>query len=111
VIKGLRSRFALVVTGTPLENRLADLHSIVEFVDDRRLGPQFRFHHRHRVVDERGRVLGYKNLAHLRERIAPVSCGARAPRCSISFRRGLPKWCASSPPRSRPSCTAPTCAS
>jgi len=72
VIKGLRSRFALVLTGTPLENRLEELHSVVEFVDERRLGPQFRFHHRHRVVDERGRVLGYKNLADLRARLAPV---------------------------------------
>jgi len=72
VIKGLRSRFALVLTGTPLENRLEELHSVVEFVDERRLGPQYRFHHRHRVVDERGRVLGYKNLADLRVRLAPV---------------------------------------
>lgn len=72
VVKGLRSRFALVLTGTPLENRLEELHSIVEFVDDRRLGPQYRFHHRHRVVDERGRVLGYKNLGDLRARLAPV---------------------------------------
>ncbi len=72
VIKSLRSRFALVLTGTPLENRLEELHSVVEFVDDRRLGPQFRFQHRHRVVDERGRVLGYKNLADLRARLAPV---------------------------------------
>ncbi len=72
VIKGLRSRFALVLTGTPLENRLEELHSVVEFVDERRLGPQYRFHHRHRVVDERGRVLGYKNLADLRAKLAPV---------------------------------------
>jgi len=72
VIKGLRSRFALVLTGTPLENRLEELHSVVEFVDERRLGPQYRFHHRHRVVNERGRVLGYKNLSDLRSRLAPM---------------------------------------
>ena len=72
VIKGLRSPFALVLSGTPLENRLEELHSVVEFVDERRLGPQYRFHHHHRVVDERGRVLGYKNLADLRARLAPV---------------------------------------
>ncbi len=72
VIKGLSSPFALVLTGTPLENRLEELHSVVEFVDERRLGPQYRFHHRHRVVDERGRVLGYKNLSDLRSRLEPV---------------------------------------
>ncbi len=72
VIKGLRSRFALVLTGTPVENRLDDLYSIVQFIDDRRLGPAFRFYNRHRVVDDRGKVLGYKNLSELRENLQPV---------------------------------------
>lgn len=72
VVKSLRSRFALVLTGTPLENRLDDLYSIIEFIDDRRLGPAFRFLNQHRVTNERGRVLGYKNLAELRRRLAPV---------------------------------------
>src|SRR5881296_3706581 len=72
VIKGLRSRFALVLSGTPLENRLDELYSIVQFIDDRRLGPAFRFYNHHRVVDERGKVLGYKNLAELREKLQPV---------------------------------------
>ncbi|RIK82019.1 MAG: helicase [Planctomycetota bacterium] len=72
VIKGLKSRFALVLSGTPMENRLDELYSVVQFVDDRRLGPGFRFFHRHRMVDEKGKVLGYKNLAELRERLAPI---------------------------------------
>ena len=72
VIKGLRSPFALVLSGTPLENRLDELYSVVQFVDDRRLPPAFRFFHRHRVVDENGKVLGYKNLDQLRENLRPV---------------------------------------
>jgi len=72
VIKGLRSRFALVLSGTPLENRLDELYSVVEFIDDRRLGPAFRFFNRHRVVDEKGHVLGYKDLSTLRERLGPI---------------------------------------
>lgn len=72
VVKGLRSRFALVLTGTPLENRLDDLYSIVQFIDDRRLGPGFRFFHHHRIVNEKGKVLGYRNLAQVRESLAPV---------------------------------------
>jgi hypothetical protein len=71
-MKSLRSPFALVLSGTPLENRLDDLFSVVEFIDDRRLGPAFRFHNRHRVTDEKGRVLGYKNLDVLRESLKPV---------------------------------------
>jgi len=72
IVKGLRSPFALVLTGTPLENRLDDLFSIVEFIDERHLGPAFRFFNRHRVVDEKGKVLGYRNLGDLRERLKPV---------------------------------------
>ena len=62
VIKALKSPFALVLSGTPLENRIDELFSVVEFIDDRRLGPAFRFFNRHRVVDEKGKLLGYKNL-------------------------------------------------
>ncbi len=72
IIKGLRSPFALVLTGTPLENRLDDLYSVVEFIDDRRLGPAYRFINRHRVATETGKVLGYKNLAALRQHLKPV---------------------------------------
>lgn len=72
VIKGLKSPFALVLSGTPLENRLDELYSIVQFIDDRRLAPAFRFFNRHRVTDEKGKVLGYKNLAALRRNLQPV---------------------------------------
>ena len=72
VIKSLRSRFALVLSGTPLENRLDELYSVVQFIDDRRLGPGFRFFNKHRVVDEKGKVLGYKNLGELRETLKPI---------------------------------------
>lgn len=71
-IKSLRSPFALVLSGTPLENRLDDLFSVVEFIDERRLGPAFRFFHRHRVTDEKGKVLGYKDLDELRQKLKPV---------------------------------------
>jgi SNF2 family DNA or RNA helicase len=72
VIKGLASRFALVLSGTPLENRLDDLHSVVAFVDPHQLGPSFRFLHRHQRRDEDGALLGFKNLDDLRERLKPI---------------------------------------
>jgi superfamily II DNA or RNA helicase len=71
-VKALRSPFALALTGTPIENRLDDLYSIVEFVDDRRLGPSFRFFNQHRSTTESGKVLGYENLAELRGTLEPV---------------------------------------
>ena len=72
VVKSLKSRFALVLSGTPLENRLDELYSVVQFIDDRRLGPGFRFFHRHRIVDENGKVIGYKNLDQLRANLQPI---------------------------------------
>jgi superfamily II DNA or RNA helicase len=72
IMKCLRSPFALVLSGTPLENRLDELFSVAEFIDGRRLGPAFHFFHRHRVVNEFGKVLGYKNLDDLRKRLAPI---------------------------------------
>lgn len=72
LIKSLKSPFALVLSGTPLENCLEELYTIVGFIDDRRLGPAYRFFHRHRVVDERGRVEGYRNLDELRETLKPI---------------------------------------
>ena len=99
VIKGLRSRFALVLSGTPLENRLDDLFSIVEFIDDRRLGPAFRFFNRYRVTDGSGKVLGYKNLENLRERLAPILLRSRTSSISSWRRRGERSSCSRSGPR------------
>jgi SNF2 family DNA or RNA helicase len=72
LITNLKSPFALVLSGTPLENRLEELYTVVSFIDDRRLGPAYRFFHRHRVVDERGRVEGYRKLDELRETLKPI---------------------------------------
>ncbi|MGN6545040.1 MAG: DEAD/DEAH box helicase [Aureliella sp.] len=70
--KSLKSRFALVLSGTPLENRLEELFTVVSFVDSHSLGPAYRFFHRHRVVDDEGRVKGYRQLDELRERLKPI---------------------------------------
>ncbi|MFO0823081.1 MAG: DEAD/DEAH box helicase [Gemmataceae bacterium] len=71
-VKKLRSRYAIVLTGTPLENKLEELYSIVQFVDERRFGPAFQFLHEHRVLDENGNLSGYRNLDKIRERLAPI---------------------------------------
>ncbi len=71
-IKQLKSRYAFVLTGTPLENKLEELFSVVEFVDERRLGPAFRFLHEHRMVDEKGTLLGYRGLDHIKGELAPI---------------------------------------
>ena len=72
VVKGLRSRFAFVLTGTPLENRLDDLYSLLQVVDPHLFGPLWRFNEEFTRLDGSGRPAGYHNLDRLRARIAPV---------------------------------------
>lgn len=71
-IKQLKSRYAFVLTGTPLENKLEELFSVVEFVDGRRLGPAFRFVHEHRVEDEKGHLTGYRGLDRIHSQLTPI---------------------------------------
>ncbi len=71
-VKKLDSRFALVLTGTPLENRLEELHSIVEFVDRFHLGPLFRFLAEHQHVDDAGKVVGYHHLSEISRSLEPI---------------------------------------
>jgi superfamily II DNA or RNA helicase len=71
-IKQLKSRYALVLTGTPLENKLEELYSVVEFVDGRRLGPAFRFLKEHRMEDEKGKLLGYRGLDQIHRQLEPI---------------------------------------
>jgi len=71
-VKQLESEYALVLTGTPLENRLEELHSIVEFVDRFRLGALFRFLDKHQHVDTTGRVVGYRNLHGVSRTLGPI---------------------------------------
>jgi superfamily II DNA or RNA helicase len=71
-IKQLKSRYAFVLTGTPLENKLEELFSVVEFIDGRRLGPAFRFLHEHRTEDEDGTLIGYRGLDRIHDQLAPI---------------------------------------
>ena len=71
-VKKIASPYAIVLTGTPLENRLEELVSIVQFVDQHRLGPTFRFLHDHQILDEFGKVVGYRNLDTIGKTLAPV---------------------------------------
>ncbi|MBO0766625.1 MAG: DEAD/DEAH box helicase, partial [Hyphomicrobiaceae bacterium] len=71
-VKELRSQHAFVLTGTPIENRIDELYSIVQYLDPELIGPLFRFNRDFYELDERGRPAGYRNLTELRRRVAPV---------------------------------------
>lgn len=70
-VKRLRSRYAFVLTGTPIENRIDELYSLMDFVDPLILGPLFRFNREYYELDEKGRPAAYRNLAGLQDRIRP----------------------------------------
>jgi hypothetical protein len=71
-VKSLRSPYAFVLTGTPLENRIDEVYSIVQYLDPEILGPLFRFNRDFYRLDEKGRPVDYRNLADLRARLQPV---------------------------------------
>ncbi|MDD2765131.1 MAG: DEAD/DEAH box helicase [Opitutaceae bacterium] len=71
-VKRLRSRYAFVLTGTPIENRIDELYSIVDFLDPAVFGPLFRFNREFYAFDEKGRPAGYRNLDRLHARVRPV---------------------------------------
>jgi superfamily II DNA or RNA helicase len=71
-LKRIDSAYAIVLTGTPLENKLEELISIVQFVDQHRLGPTWKLLHEHQVKDEAGRVIGYTGLEKIGQTLAPV---------------------------------------
>ena len=71
-LKRIDSAYAMVLTGTPLENKLEELISIVQFVDQHRLGPTWKLLHEHQLRDDAGRVTGYTGLEKIGETLAPI---------------------------------------
>ena len=72
-IKKLQSTFTFVLTGTPIENKLEELYSIMQVIDQFRLPPLYQFLHRHLVKEEdSGKVVGFKNLKEIGESLSDV---------------------------------------
>jgi len=69
-IKQLKSPYTFVLTGTPLENKLEELYSIVQFVNPFALGPYWKYMSEFRIVDELGKVKGYQNLNKIGEQLS-----------------------------------------
>jgi superfamily II DNA or RNA helicase len=71
-LKRIDSAYCVVLTGTPLENKVEELLSIVQFVDQYRLGPTWKLLHQHQIRDEAGRVTGYSGLEKIGQTLAPI---------------------------------------
>jgi hypothetical protein len=70
-VKALRAKFRMALTGTPMDGRLEELHSVMGFVAPGLLGSKARFFQMHIETDFWGRVTGYKRLAEVSKRIEP----------------------------------------
>ena len=71
-IKYLKSRYAFILTGTPLENRIDEIYSIVQIIDPKIFGPLFRFNREFYKLDEQGKAIGYKNINLLHKKLQPI---------------------------------------
>jgi hypothetical protein len=71
-VKTLGPPYRLVLTGTPMENRLEELASVLDWIDDHALEPKWRLVPWHSVwADGQAEVTGARNLDTLRARLAP----------------------------------------
>lgn len=71
-IKSIDSPYCIVLTGTPLENKIEELFSIMQFVDKFRLGPLYSFIRKHQVTDNNGKVIGYEHLNDIQKTLQAV---------------------------------------
>ena len=65
----IQSDYAVILSGTPLENKLEELYSVMQFADQYCIGPFWQFKNDCIVTDESGKVLGYKNLNRVGEQV------------------------------------------
>lgn len=73
-VKALPRKHSVVLTGTPLENKLEDVYSIVQFLDPYMFAPLWNFAAEHFMLsrDKKGKILGYRNLDQLSERLKGI---------------------------------------
>ncbi len=71
-VKSIPRKHSLVITGTPLENRLLDLYSIMNFIDPTVLAPQWEFSMNHCYFDKskKNKITGYYGLQILKDKLS-----------------------------------------
>ena len=70
----LPAPYLFVLTGTPLENQLMELYTIMKFIDDRALGKNpLGFRDRYVELDAFGGIKGYKRIEEVARKIAGVT--------------------------------------
>lgn len=73
-VKRLKMKHTLVITGTPIENKLIDIFSIVSALDPHFLGPLWEFSYQHCLFDPEkpNKINGYYDLKKLNQRLSQI---------------------------------------
>lgn len=73
-LKRLEARHKLAITGTPIENRLIDIFSVMGILDPTFFGPLWEFSYQHCLFDPEkyNKINGYFNLQKLNKRLEEV---------------------------------------
>ncbi len=67
----IESKYSVLLSGTPLENKLEELYANIELVDQFCLGPYYLFRNNHILTNPlTGGIAGYKNLNSVGEQIS-----------------------------------------
>ena len=67
----IASRYAVLLSGTPMENKLEELYANMELVDQFCLGPYYQFRDQHILLHpETGGIMGYKDLNAIGEAVS-----------------------------------------
>ena len=70
-VKAMKANFRMALTGTPMDGRLEELHSVMEWVMPGLLESKVRFLQKHATTDVWGKITGYRNIGEVTEKIAP----------------------------------------
>lgn len=73
-IKRVKTKHSLVITGTPIENRLIDIFSIVNTIDPYFFGPLWEFSYQHCLFDPHkpNKIDGYYDLSSLNDQLSEI---------------------------------------
>lgn len=90
-MKRVESDYTFIISGTPLENKLEELYSITQYINPFTLGPYYKFMEDSRLTDDGGKVIGYKNLNTIGEKIKNILIRRRKKDVSIELPERMDK--------------------
>lgn len=70
-LKAFKAKYRIGLTGTPMDGKLEELHSIFDFLKPGLLSNKTHFMNRHAILNEYNRVIRYLHVDEVKEKIRP----------------------------------------